>query len=267
MPMVDDVGQPIMTQCGKCYGSGCGAPGYHIDYRTGLATPNVAGAKVIKSERFACKGKKKSCGNREFMTDIHAEVCTKCGAEMWKNSMIAVFSSKDTSEAFELPEEATHSAVQVYGQLVRDMIRSRINRVRAAAMAGKVLPQVIGTKVVLTKQGLMPNILDSMSDLETKVPYAPIQGCDLPPTKPLSKEEWAAKYALEAHKAHMEVLHVEISDGTVLRRLREVASAMRSKRKVKQARLANKAKIVASYKLWSQKYLAGKAQVRKEMGS
>lgn len=280
MPMVDDVGQPIMTQCGKCYGSGCGAPGYHIDYRTGLATPNKPGAVVVKDRRrpdgsymFACKGKKVKgkrvpCGNLEFRTEIHADVCTQCGADgLWKNSMIAVFSSQDTSEAFELPEEATHSAVQVHGQLVKDMIRSRINRVRAAAMAGKVLPQVIGTKVVLTKQGLMPNILDSMSDLETKVPYAPIQGCDLPPTKPLSKEEWAAKYALEAHKAHMEILHVEISDGTVLRRLREVASAMRSKRKVKQARLANKAKIVASYKLWSQKYLAGKAQVRKEMGS
>lgn len=272
MPMVDDVGQPIMTQCGKCYGSGCGAPGYHIDYRTGLATPNVAGAKVIKSERFACKGKKKPCGNREFMTDIHAEVCTKCGAEMWKNSMIAVFSSQETSEAFELPEEATHSAVQVYGQLVKDMIRARTMRVFAAGLAGKVLPQVIGTKVVLTKRGLMPNIVDSMQVLEYKhepLPVlgcaeAPVQGCALPP---VTTAEWAVKHAEEAHKAHMERLHVEISDGTVLRRLREVASAMRSKRKAKLARLTNKAQIVSNYRKWSKQYLDGKIQVRKEMGS
>lgn len=156
--------KPMLYDCGKCRGSGCGAPGYHIDYRTGLATPNVPMAKVIKPISFACKGKKAKCGNREFYTDIHAEVCTKCGSEMWKNSLIMLFDSAHTSEAYDLPEDATHSAVQVYGQLVRDMVLGRINRVNKFLIAGKKVPSVIGTPVVMGKSGLMPNVLDAWKD-------------------------------------------------------------------------------------------------------
>lgn len=176
--------KPVLFPCTRCGGnlelsrpgSGAGAPGYHMDYRTGLCTPNHVGARVMKSEKFACKGKKAKCGNRVFITDIHAEVCAECGAELWKNSLIMLVSSANTSEAYDLPEEATHSAVQVYGQLVKDMIRARVNRVNQFAIEGKPTPPTIGTSVVMRNGVLAPNTLESLGDMSTPPKLHKVRG-------------------------------------------------------------------------------------------
>lgn len=190
--------QDEMVPCHKCRGSGAGAPGYHMNYETGLAEPNqlvkhVAALDadgriqyeldasnrlvqklkrvtnvVTKPEAFACRGKGQPCGSREFVTDVHAEVCVKCGAEMWKNSMIALFDLADVSEAVSLPEGATHMAVQVYGQLVKDMVRARMARVTHAKMMGKKLRPTIGTKVAVADGRLIPNIPQSLSDMQPR---------------------------------------------------------------------------------------------------
>lgn len=303
--------QSDLVPCQKCRGSGCGAPGYHINYETGLAEPNqrvrnVADLDenghvryekdekgllrerikqvsnvVTKPVQFACRGKGKPCGSREFYTDLHAEVCVKCGAEMWKNSMIALFNVADVSEAITVPEAATHVAVQVYGALVRDMVRARIARVKHAKVMGIKLPPTIGTKVAVVNGKMLPSITQSMSDMVPKRykirgslahvigalslkpktkgwEEAVMQIMNKPGHTPGRKRRTIQlfRHAFDPKPMGVDALGVE----DVLHTARTKAHAdLRTDEQVKK-------QLMDSYQLWQKRAMEARKRIRKEMG-
>lgn len=302
--------QGEMVPCHKCRGSGAGAPGYHMNYETGLAEPNqtvkyVAALDadgriqyeldasnrmiekikrvtnvVTKPEAFACRGKGSPCGSREFITDIHAEVCVKCGAEMWKNSMVALFDLADMGHAISAPEGATHVAVQVYGQLVKDMVRARMARVKHAKAMGKKIPPTIGTKVAIIDGKMAPTIPQSLIDMQPRNykirgSLAHVVGMlnlkpkvkgwedaviglmNKPEHKPTPKRRKISlfRHAFDPKPMGQDALGVE----DVLHTARTQALAFRSDDQVRK-------QLISSYEEWTKKARDQRRRVSKEMG-